>query len=58
MNSHPKRIVYVSCDVGTLARDLTYLTKNYNIESIDFVDMFPRTFHVENVVLLSNRTAK
>ena len=58
MNSHPKRIVYVSCDVGTLARDLTYLTKNYNIESIDFVDMFPRTFHVETVVLLSNRTTK
>ena len=58
MNSHPKRIVYVSCDVGTLARDLTYLTKNYNIDSIDFVDMFPRTFHVETVASLSEANTK
>ena len=52
MNSHPKKIVYISCDVGTLARDLSILKKNYNIESIDFVDMFPRTFHVETVAYL------
>ena len=52
MNSHPKKIVYISCDVGTLARDLSILKKNYNIESIDFIDMFPRTFHVETVAYL------
>ena len=52
MNSHPKKIVYISCDVGTLARDLFILKKNYNIESIDFIDMFPRTFHVETVAYL------
>ena len=52
MNSHPKKIVYISCDVGTVARDLSILKKNYNIESIDFIDMFPRTFHVETVAYL------
>ena len=53
LNSHPKKIVYISCDVGTLARDLGLLKKNYHIDSIDFVDMFPRTFHIETVVSMS-----
>jgi len=55
MNSHPKKIVYISCDVGTLARDISLLKKNYNVESIDFVDMFPRTYHVETVCLLTRK---
>ncbi len=52
INSHPKKIVYISCDVGTLSRDLALLKNNYDVKSIDFVDMFPRTFHVETVCLL------
>ena len=51
--SNAKRIVYVSCDPVTLARDLNLLKDTYNIEEITPVDMFPYTTHVENVVLLS-----
>ena len=58
MNSHPKKIVYISCDVGTLARDLNLLKKNYDIDSIDFVDMFPRTYHIETVAALSLKGLK
>lgn len=53
IKSSPKKIVYISCDVGTLARDLSILKEYYNINSIDFIDMFPRTYHVETVVSLS-----
>lgn len=50
----PKRIVYVSCDSATLARDLKILCENdYEITKIRPVDMFPNTVHVETVVLLS-----
>ena len=52
MTSKPKKIIYISCDVGTLSRDLVELKKIYNIDSIDFVDMFPRTYHCETVVKL------
>lgn len=54
---HPKRIVYVSCNPATQARDLTILCEQYQITRIQPVDMFPQTHHVENVVLLEkNRT--
>ena len=50
----PQRIVYVSCDSATLARDLALLAeKNYVTQKITPVDMFPRTPHVECVVLLT-----
>ncbi len=50
----PKRIVYVSCNPETLARDLKYLTAHgYSVNKIQPVDMFPHTNHVETVVLLS-----
>lgn len=50
----PKRIVYVSCDSATLARDLKYLcTNGYHIDRLRPVDLFPHTVHVECVVLLS-----
>jgi len=50
----PKRVVYVSCDPETQARDLTWFKKiHYNVEKIQPVDMFPFTKHVECVVLLS-----
>ena len=54
----PKRIVYVSCDSATLARDVKYLVaKGYSVENITPVDMFPHTVHVETVCLLSQQVA-
>ncbi len=47
----PKRIVYVSCDSATLARDLKYLTENgFKLDKVQAVDMFPHSVHVETVV--------
>ena len=51
----PKKIVYVSCNPATQARDLNLLDERYKISSIQPVDMFPHTHHVENVVLLEKR---
>ena len=48
----PKKIVYVSCNSSTLARDLVIFEKKYEISKLQTVDMFPHTSHVENVVLL------
>ena len=52
---NPKKIVYVSCEPSTLARDLNYIVNNsgYKVEKVTPVDMFPQTFHVETVVLMS-----
>ena len=56
----PKRIVYISCEPETLARDLKYLTRKsgYRVREITPVDMFPFTGNVETVCLLSNRKSK
>ena len=51
----PRRIVYVSCNPATQARDLALLDADYRIEAVQPVDMFPQTHHVENVVLLVRR---
>lgn len=51
----PPRIVYVSCNSATQARDLALMDAHYRVEKIQPVDMFPQTFHVENVVLLQRR---
>lgn len=51
----PKRIVYVSCNPETLARDCAALSGEFALERIQCVDMFPRTEHVETVVLLSRK---
>jgi len=49
----PRRMVYVSCDPATLARDLKVLiTGGYNVSSIEVLDLFPMTEHVESVVVL------
>ena len=52
LNAAPKRIVYVSCNPATQARDLALLDKKYKVTRVQPVDMFPHTQHVENVVQL------
>ncbi|MCO5273272.1 MAG: 23S rRNA (uracil-5-)-methyltransferase RumA, partial [Cyclobacteriaceae bacterium] len=55
LKAAPQRIVYVSCNPATQARDLKILSEKYEITAIQPVDMFPHTAHVENVVGLSLR---
>ena len=53
--AEPERIVYVSCNPATQARDLSLLDTKYKVVAVQPVDMFPHTHHVENVVLLERR---
>ena len=55
LGAAPKRIVYVSCNPATQARDLHDLDVDYRVAAVQPVDMFPHTPHVENVVLLERR---
>ena len=55
LNAAPKRIVYVSCNPATQARDLHDMDAAYRVAAVQPVDMFPHTPHVENVVLLERR---
>ena len=55
LGAAPKRIVYVSCNPATQARDLQDLDAQYKVVAVQPVDMFPHTPHVENVVLLEQR---
>lgn len=55
LKSSPKKIVYVSCNPATQARDLELFDSAYKVEKVQPVDMFPHTHHVENVVLLIKR---
>jgi 23S rRNA (uracil1939-C5)-methyltransferase len=52
LNNPPERIVYVSCDAGTLSRDLRALESRYEVESVKAFDLFPQTAHVETLVAL------
>ena len=51
----PERIVYVSCNPATQARDIQLMSETYELRKVQPVDMFPHTHHVENVVLLEKR---
>lgn len=53
--AEPQRIVYVSCNPATQARDLNLLDEKYKVVKVQPVDMFPHTHHVENVVLLERK---
>ena len=55
LETSPKRIVYVSCNPATQARDVQMLDSGYRVEKVQPVDMFPQTFHVENVILLTKK---
>lgn len=55
LNAEPGRIVYVSCNPATQARDLALLHAKYDIDAVQPVDMFPHTAHIENVVRLTLR---
>lgn len=55
LNISAPKIVYVSCNSATQARDLALLDRDYKVTKVQPVDMFPQTFHVENVVLLEKR---
>jgi 23S rRNA (uracil1939-C5)-methyltransferase len=52
---YPEKIVYVSCNPATQARDISLMSELYKIEKVQPVDMFPHTHHVENVVLLNKK---
>ena len=52
MEASPQRIVYISCNPATQARDLEWMSEKYDIKAVQPIDMFPHTSHVENIVLL------
>ncbi len=55
LNASPDKIVYVSCNPATQARDINLLSEEYNVSKSKAVDMFPHTHHTENVVLLTKK---
>jgi len=55
LKAAPQKIVYVSCNPATQARDLAMMVGHYDIKEIKPIDMFPQTAHVENVVLLERK---
>lgn len=57
LNISPKKVVYVSCNSATQARDLELMKETYKVVNVQPVDMFPQTYHVENVVLLEKLQA-
>jgi len=58
LNIEPEKIIYVSCNPATQARDIALLDEKYKVVKVQPVDMFPQTHHVENVVLMVNRKSQ
>jgi 23S rRNA (uracil1939-C5)-methyltransferase len=56
LNIAPQKVVYVSCNSATQARDLELMKVLYDVTKVQPVDMFPQTHHVENVVLLEKKS--
>jgi 23S rRNA (uracil1939-C5)-methyltransferase len=52
MKIQPEKIVYISCNAATQARDIALMATHYQVQAIQPVDMFPHTHHVENIALL------
>jgi 23S rRNA (uracil1939-C5)-methyltransferase len=57
LDNPPERIVYVSCDPATLARDIRSLSPAFELAALRAFDLFPQTAHVETVATLTRRTA-
>jgi len=55
LNASPNKIVYVSCNVATQARDIELLSEKYKVTKVQPVDMFPHTHHIENIALLEKK---
>lgn len=55
LNAAPQKVVYVSCNPATQARDLQLMDEKYRVTRVQPVDMFPHTHHIENIVLLEKR---
>lgn len=55
LSAKPDRVVYISCNPATQARDIQLMSEEYSVEKVQPVDMFPHTHHVENVVLLRSK---
>ncbi len=52
----PPKLIYVSCNPATLARDCQILSDKFKLKSIQTIDMFPHTYHIETIALLENKT--
>lgn len=55
VDMRPERIIYVSCDRHSLARDIALMTDTYQVDTMQPIDLFPQTYHIENVALLVAR---
>lgn len=53
MQMQPKKIIYISCEPSTLARDLSILKDKYNVEKVQPVDLFPHSYHIECVIVIN-----
>lgn len=58
LDANPEKVVYVSCNPATQARDILIMSEKYRVTRVQPVDMFPQTHHVENIVLLERRGNK